>query len=94
MLCCSKAKLDRTEPMTKRQLPSAAKSAAKTMTGTVEESSFSTTKRRKALTGKASLSQQNQQLDLVGGCNAMIPRDFVVRGSCSIPTAPTNHPIC
>jgi len=33
-------------------------------------------------------SQQNQQLDLAGGCNAFIPRDFVVRGSCSIPTAP------
>jgi len=26
----------------------------------------------------------------VGGCNAFIPRDFVVRGPCSIPTAPTN----
>jgi len=37
------------------------------------------------------ISQQNQQLDLAGGCNAMIPRDFVVWGSCSIPTAPTNH---
>jgi hypothetical protein len=35
------------------------------------------------------ISQQNQQLDSVGGCNAFIPRDFVVRGSCSIPTAPT-----
>jgi len=35
------------------------------------------------------ISQQNQQLDLAGGCNAIIPRDFVVRGSCSIPTAPT-----
>lgn len=31
------------------------------------------------------LSQQNQQLDLAGGCNAIITRDFVVRGSCSIP---------
>ena len=30
-------------------------------------------------------SQQNQQLDLVGGCNALIARDFVVRGSCSNP---------
>jgi hypothetical protein len=40
------------------------------------------------------ISQQNQQLDLEGGCNAFIPRDFVVRGSCSIPTAPTSHPIC
>jgi hypothetical protein len=39
-------------------------------------------------------SQQNQQLELEGGCNAIIPRDFVVRGSCSIPTAATNHPIC
>ena len=36
------------------------------------------------------LSQQNQQLDSAGGCNAIITRDFVVRGSCSIPTAPTN----
>jgi len=33
--------------------------------------------------------QQNQQLDLAGGCNAIIPQDFVVWGSCSIPTAPT-----
>jgi hypothetical protein len=40
------------------------------------------------------ISQQNQQLDLAGGCNAINPRDFVVWGSCSIPTAPTNHPIC
>jgi hypothetical protein len=37
------------------------------------------------------LSQQNQQLDLASGCNAFIPRDFIVRRSCSIPTAPTNH---
>src|SRR5438445_11967128 len=34
------------------------------------------------------LSQQNQQLDSVGGCNAFIPRAFVVRGACSIPAAP------
>jgi hypothetical protein len=34
-------------------------------------------------------NQQNQQLDLAGGCNAINPRDFGVRGSCSIPTAPT-----
>src|SRR6267143_1204391 len=39
------------------------------------------------------ISQQNQQLDLAGGCNAMIPRDFVVWGSCSIPTAPTKSPV-
>jgi hypothetical protein len=38
------------------------------------------------------ISQQNQQLDLAGGCNAFIPRDFVVWWSCSTPTAPTNHP--
>ena len=41
------------------------------------------------LTGKATFSQQNQQLNLAGGCNAINPRDFVVRGSCSTPTAPT-----
>jgi hypothetical protein len=35
-----------------------------------------------------SFSQQNQQLDLVGGCNAIIPQDLVVRGSCSIPPLP------
>jgi hypothetical protein len=40
----------------------------------------------------AKVSQQNQQLDLAGGCNAIIPRDFVVWGSCSTPTAPTIHP--
>jgi hypothetical protein len=34
-------------------------------------------------------SQQNQQLELAGGCNAIIPRDFVVRGSGSIHTVPT-----
>jgi len=38
-----------------------------------------------------SFCQQNQQLDLAGGCNAVIPRDFVVWGSCSTPTAPTNY---
>ena len=39
--------------------------------------------------GEYCSSQQNQQLDLVGGCNAIIPRDFVVWESCSTPTAPT-----
>jgi hypothetical protein len=29
-------------------------------------------------------SQPNQQLNLAGGCNAFIPRDFVVRGLWSL----------
>jgi hypothetical protein len=41
------------------------------------------------MAANVALSQQNQQLDLVDGCNAIIPRDFVVWGSCSTPTAPT-----
>jgi hypothetical protein len=32
------------------------------------------------------ISQQNQQLDSVGGRNAINPRDFVVCESCSTPT--------
>src|SRR5437016_822636 len=40
------------------------------------------------------LSQQNQQLDSVGGCNAFIPRAFVVRGSCSILAAPAKTQNC
>jgi hypothetical protein len=40
---------------------------------------------RPSTAAKAALRQQNQQLDLVGGCNAINPRDFVVRGPCSIP---------
>jgi hypothetical protein len=37
------------------------------------------------------ISQQNQQLDLEDGCNAINPRDFVVRGRVR-PPPPTNHP--
>ncbi len=34
---------------------------------------------------KTRTSQQNQQLDLAGGCNAVIPQDFVVRGRVRSP---------